>query len=151
MIGHLHTEHGDGVHATSKLIFKELRASWSGRGGGRAMIRDQESSPPVDPGGSNGAAVLAAMDVDKNGLVPGAVEEFDSNRKRAVDSRHQFTPASTANQPVMPGTMVVQASPSGEQDPKRIRTGVNLVMSGLNKSSNLLSSAGSEEGRLRDQ
>lgn len=35
MIDHLYTKHGDGVHAPSTLIFKELRASWSMRGGGQ--------------------------------------------------------------------------------------------------------------------
>ena len=29
MIGHLYTEHGDGVHDPKALIFKELRVAWS--------------------------------------------------------------------------------------------------------------------------
>lgn len=44
MIGHLHTEHGDGVHPPSVLIFKDLRASWSRRSGGRARGRGRRGT-----------------------------------------------------------------------------------------------------------
>ncbi|KAM0829370.1 hypothetical protein ACQ4PT_066912 [Festuca glaucescens] len=49
MIGHLHTEHGDGIHSPDSLVFKDLKAIWSmrpagfgrnrGRGTGRGRGR----------------------------------------------------------------------------------------------------------------
>jgi hypothetical protein len=47
MIGHLYTEHGDGIHQPESLIYKDLKASWSirapgrGRGRGRGPGRGQ--------------------------------------------------------------------------------------------------------------
>jgi hypothetical protein len=39
MIGHLDTEHGDGVHPPSSLVFKDVRAAWSIRNSGRGRGR----------------------------------------------------------------------------------------------------------------
>lgn len=130
MIGHQHTEHGDGVHVSSKLIFKELRASWSrgGRGAGPNS---------TDLGGGDGTELAAAVD-------------SDLNRKRDTDTRQEFPPATTLNQLALPGVGVVPPSPSS-QDPKRTRTAVNSASSGQNKNNSVSSSAGSQEGLRRDQ
>lgn len=151
MIGHLHTAHGDGVHAASKLIFKELRASWSGRGGGRSPMHTQDTMPP---GASNEGVVplvLTAMEVDKKSGVSDAVEETDMSRKRDANERQNSSVAAPTSQVASSGAAAIPQSPSGKQDPKRVRTATNLGPSGPNKTKNLLTSAGSLEGCRREQ
>lgn len=148
MIGHLHTAHGDGVHAASKLIFKELRASWSGRAGGRNTMQNQDGAPPADP--SANTTALVAMEVDNKSSSGANPDETDTSRKR--DTTEKFAqPAANAQVTPAGAVAAIPPSPSGKPDPKRVRIGANSVPVANIKTKNLNISAGSPEGLRREQ
>lgn len=145
MIGHLHTEHGDGVHPESALIFKELRASWGGGAGNRGGSwgdgdrRTAMASETQDD--------FSAMEIeDKSKSSDASDVDTDSNRKRSgVDQPPgMVTPG---KQLMLPTTgAAVPPSSLDKQDLKRPKT----AQSG-NASNNSSTSAGSFEERRRDK
>ncbi|KAM0821576.1 hypothetical protein ACQ4PT_072096 [Festuca glaucescens] len=68
-IGHLHTEHGDGVHPPDSLVFKNLKVEWNMRGPGtdRGRGRGRGSGRGLDRGARdlNSSESYSATDDDE--------------------------------------------------------------------------------------
>ena len=112
------------------------------------MIQDGIS--PAASGGGFGNVVQSAMEVDNKQGEMGTTVEGDPSRKRDAND-NQAPPAVSIIAPASSGGGVIPPSPSGKQDPKRVRTGANAVPIGLNKSKNVSTSAGPFEGHRREQ
>lgn len=144
MIGHLYTEHGDGVHDPKALIFKELRVAWSMRGGNRGGGRTQEA-------GENSAKAMsqaAVMDLDKRTM--NEHRDGDLNRKRGVDASPSGQ-APPKNVLTLPGPGTVPASPPPKQDLKRSKLdNSSKVVAGTNVQKNASSLPGSSKERRRN-
>lgn len=137
MIGHLHSEHDDGVHLPSEMIFKDLRATW----GEDELVRTYATE----------ANVATEMDVDYIKSAD-ADEDPDLNRKRALAGRGN-SPAASPTTSNAKGQLLLTASgqsvppsPSAKQDLKGARIDQNS-----NKQKNMSSLAGSQAERGQDK
>ncbi|KAE8777909.1 Long chain acyl-CoA synthetase 9, chloroplastic [Hordeum vulgare] len=123
MIGHLYTEHGDGVHAPETMIFKDLRALW--RGAWKCKTQDQkepESTPPVSQATKN-------MEVDGTEAHMSVHDKDDPSKKRNIDDglpagNEIVQRSASAPSPFVPA---VPPSPPPKHDPKRSKTGVQVL------------------------
>lgn len=116
MIGHLHTEHGDGVHAQETMIFKDLRASWRGAWKGKTQDqKEHESALPV-------SQVTKNMEVDGIEAHMSDHDMDDPSKKRNIeDGLSAVIPSASA---LSPTVSAVPPSPPPKHDPKRSKTGV---------------------------
>ncbi|KAE8770450.1 23.5 kDa heat-shock protein [Hordeum vulgare] len=120
MIGHLYTEHGDGVHAPETMIFKDLRASWRGAWKGKTQDqKEPESTPPVSQATKN-------MEVDGTEAHMSVHDKDDPSKKRNIDDglpagNEIVQRSASAPSPFVPA---VPPSPPPKHDPKRSKTGV---------------------------
>ncbi|KAE8777824.1 hypothetical protein D1007_49325 [Hordeum vulgare] len=121
MIGHLYTEHGDGVHPASSLIFKELRASWGGASGNRGAARDDGRVVPANEDSETGKD--KDVDSGKGQLVDDADPNNSRKRTGSGMGANQQTLAlfEIGSQQTLANAGVVPPSPPPMQDPKRSR------------------------------
>jgi hypothetical protein len=162
MIGHLYTEHGDGIHPSSSLVFKDLKATWAIRSAGRGRGRGRGfgSSRGGFTSGSGSFFEERTEEEEKDAM---SEDDPELNRKRTGDGRNNASlPAplgETATKDALAGSNIggkVDAivnsleaynppSPNPVRDPKRKKT---TEEEGSNVNSTL---AGSMEGRRLDQ
>jgi hypothetical protein len=156
MIGHLYTEHGDGIHKPETLVFKDLKANWSIRTPGRGRGRGR------GPGRGQGRGNLGeffseehlSSQYDDAGL--GEEEDpmtLDPNRKRLIHGQETEGSGITVNDLVNqfqlpnPKDKDPLSSPP-KRDPKRMRSGANEVVNGNDMATDdNLNLAGSSERR----
>lgn len=150
MLGHLHKECGDGVHAPSALVFKNLRADWfrgagmgpgvgkgrgnggnrgggrSGRSSGRGQAREQEEWNGHDLGKNTSDATMTEVEANrKRGAAQAAdlVSHLPGSSPPTLEGNNQLALIS-------PG---VPQSPSSKQEPKRNKTATVLSEKGKDK------------------
>ncbi|KAM0884186.1 hypothetical protein ACQ4PT_031138 [Festuca glaucescens] len=167
MIGHLYTEHGDGIHPPSSLVFKDLKAAWSMRSPGRGRGRGRG----LGPGHGQGRGAKEYVEEDENILsdfnggkthIPEDMDT-DQNKKRGLSigdpsvEGNKLALTNTASQNV--GVLVnqfqsgngvpsVPPSPPMKRDPKRVRKADEKEDDDKSIDLNL---AGSNEGRRPGQ
>jgi hypothetical protein len=168
MIGHLYSEHGDGVHPPELLVFKDLKATWAmragstarGRGHGRGVGRGL-GRVNMNEAQFNGSCVRQTMEEgDGSEEDPMAV---DLNRKRQMNAI-QLSGSGTKNGELaapLVNSLVNQfdnpnaripPSPPAKRDPKRVRkTGAVGESNDNAVDGSSLEMAGSVEGRRQDQ
>jgi hypothetical protein len=131
MIGHLYIEHGHGIHPSSSLVFKNLKAIWAIRFAGRGRNRRGFGS------GSGGFANNYGSfyeerneDEEKDNM---SEENPGLNRKRAADARNHASltgpmgDAATkgalagANTMGMVGAIVNSVEPLAPPSPNQVR------------------------------
>jgi hypothetical protein len=101
MIGHLHTEHGDGVHPPASLVFKDLKANWSmrvtssGRGRGRGTGQGQGRGVR-DVYNENFSAAQNIHDGKSDGR---ELMVVDNGRKRGMDGQNLTADAKSLTSP----------------------------------------------------
>jgi hypothetical protein len=168
MIGHLHTEHGDGVHPPASLVFKDLKANWSmrvtssGRGRGRGTGQGQGRGVR-DVYNENFSAAQNIHDGKSDGR---ELMVVDNGRKRGMDGQNLTADAKSLSSPPVSAVnalvnqfqtgvsgSMVPLSPPLKRDQKRVRTNQendDMVEDGQNDD-NKLNSAGSQVEHRPDQ
>lgn len=149
-LGHQYKEHGDGIHAKSALVFKELHAGW---------FRGAGPGPGQNPNGGRGVRGGRGRGAGRTGQTAGrgattefyseaedehdtAMTEADENRKRTQDEMKakllvanppaQVAPADAnilaGKTPLMlPAPPPPPVSPSSKQEPKRTKMSTEKV------------------------
>jgi hypothetical protein len=160
MIGHLYTEHGDGIHQPESLIYKDLKASWSIRAPGRGRRRGR------GPGRGQGRGArefygeeLLSSQFSEEGL--GDEEDpmkVDLNRKRMMSGKLSDGSSANVNALVnqfqLPNPQAtIPPSLPPKRDPKRMRSGANTESNGkdMETENQLAPSAASLEEDRRAQ
>jgi hypothetical protein len=166
MLGHLHTEHGDGVHSPEALVFKDLKATWSmrmtgsgrtrGRGAGRGRGRgDREvyqedlSIPEHNTHDGTERNMLVITDHSRKRDIEAQVGLEKSEEGHVANIVNALVNQFQSGSPV--GN--VPPSPPPKREPKRVRTtDGDEVMEGQETNGKInLNLAGSMEGHRQDQ
>jgi hypothetical protein len=160
MLGHLHTEHGDGVHDPSKLVFRDLKAGYAWRPSGRSPSRGGRGSGRGRMGHSKEDIDAANEELDGlREMSDDDLEGVDPNRKRGPllapgvnenlaqgkvgDLLNKFQPGAPNHE--------VPPSPPLKRDPKRSKTDLLDAAQTNGSGSQNNGSAGLRGGFRRDQ